>query len=133
MSKSSNVIFDGREARNALEADLYEAGAQFDGMGFDSYDNSIELYEVPRDYRMDETVQRILFDAGFSIAYVNHEDKWETHYRWDVGQDFKVSKGWRVSYPQKRGEGEKGIWVEKPIDSWPKEWFDTGYAVVKRP
>lgn len=110
--------------REALKA----AGVTF-RFGWDDYDNSIELYDVPPDYRLPEHIQEIIH-GGASTAYVNHTDKWETHYHWDCSVKFKPSNGWRVSYPHKRGDDEKSIFVEEVVPSWPKDWFDTGYAVV---
>jgi hypothetical protein len=126
----ANKIFEGERLRSNLEDTLLDAGAQFDDTGFDDYDNSLELFDVPDDYRLSPEVQEIIFKAGFSIAYINHKNKWETHYRFGP-EPFKEVEGWRVSYPQKRGKDEKGIWVENKIDSWPQDWFETGYAVVK--
>jgi len=60
---------------------------------------------------------------------MNHKNKWETHYNFAQGE-FKEIEGWRVSYPQKRGKDEKGILVEKLVESWPSEWFEKGYAVI---
>lgn len=124
-------IFDGSHAQGELEDALYAAGAKFETMGWDDYDCSLELYGVPSECRLSIEAQSAVHAAGFCKAYVNHKDKWETHYIFNPREPFKESKGWRVSYPHKRGEGEKGIWVEEVIDGWPKEWFETGYAAVK--
>ena len=48
-------------------------------------------------------------------------------------------EGWRVSYPHKRSYNENApdapydgsIWVEKPVPTWPQDWFDTGYVTIK--
>ena len=124
-------MFAGSDAESELDVQLYEAGVQWERSGFDWYDCSLELYGVPPDYRLSADVQRIIHAAGFAKVYVNHEDKWETHYSWPVGA-FKEAKGWRVSYPHKRNDGTTGIWVEDFLPSWPKEWFDTGYALIKK-
>ena len=79
----------------------------------------------PPDYRLSAEIRRVISKAGFAVVYVNHVDKWETHYKLPDGE------GWRVSYPHKRGGGEKSILVEAVVPTWPKEWFDTGYAVVR--
>jgi hypothetical protein len=126
----ADKIFEGERTRLELEDNLLDIGVQFESTGFDSYDNSFELFDVPDDYRLSAEAQEILFKAGFSVVYLNHKNKWETHYKFG-SEPLKEVEGWRVSYPQNRGKGEKGIWVENKIDSWPKEWFETGYAVVK--
>lgn len=123
-------LFDSNNAGSELEDQLEEAGVPFERIGWDWYDCSLEIFDVPSDYRLSEAAQRVIYDAGFAKAYVNHIDKWETHYSFKA--EFIVSKGWRVSYPHKRGPGEKGIWVEEFISGWPKDWFDTGYAIVKK-
>lgn len=121
-------------AQDELERRLASASIPFKSIGWDYYDGSLELHGVPAEYRLPIDAQRVIHEAGFVKAYVNHEDRWETHYTFHPREPFKKeSKGWRVSYPHKRGENEKGIWVEEFIENWPKEWFDTGYCIVKTP
>ena len=48
------------------------------------------------DARLTEAQQKIIYDAGFSIAYVNHTNGWETHYNWKRTEEFKPHDGWRV-------------------------------------
>lgn len=130
MSNLSGRLFRGvKGAKGELEALLKSAGVPFKSLGWDSYDNSVEIHGVPAPYRLSEDAQGAVYRSGFSTAYVNHADKWETHYRFGPG-DFVVSKGWRVSYPHKRGD-DGVIWVEEVVDTWPKEWFATGYCIVK--
>lgn len=124
-------MFDGLLAQGRLEDDLYYVGVEFEDTGFDDYDCSLELFDVPNHLRLSPEAQKIIYDAGFSKVYMNHKDKWETHYTFETGP-FKEVKGWRVSYPSKRGKNEKGIWVESKVDSWPLDWFETGYVVVKK-
>lgn len=117
-----------KKAVKKFEAALKDKGVQFTETSYDSYDNSMELYGVPPDYRLTpEVVDFILKDEGFGIAFVNHTDGWETHYT------HKYPNGWRVSHPHKRrdlGLGEdSAIWVEERPASWPKEWN----VVVKKP
>jgi hypothetical protein len=123
-------IWDGDYAGSELEEKLSDAGVPFERLGWDSYDVSLELHGVPADYRLNADAQKLINEAGFGKVYVNHVDKWETHYNFKK-DDFTEVKGWRVSYPHKRGEGEQGIWVEEQCPTWPRQWFDTGYAVVK--
>lgn len=126
----ADVIFNGIAEQGKLEDDLYDLGVLFEETSYDYYDCSIELYNVPNDYRLSEQVQRFLFDAGFLIVFLNHFDKWETHYHFYKDKNFPL-KGFRVSYPNKRGKDEKGIWVEEIVPSWPKEWFKNGHVIVK--
>lgn len=128
----ARMMFDGSGAEAELEARLYDAGmTEFDRLGWDEYDCSLEIYGVPAEFRLTEDMQRICHDAGFATVFVNHVDKWETHYNFR-GEEFKLSKGWRVSYPHKRNDGSKDIWVEGIIPNWPSEWFKTGYVKVKK-
>lgn len=124
-------LFTGSQAEAELEDVLDKAGVPYENLGWDGYDASVEIRGVPADYRLTNEAQQAIFDAGFSKAYVNHVDKWETHYTYDHRDAFKASDGWRVSYPHKRDDGKPGIWVEKHIPSWPKEWFDSGYVQIK--
>lgn len=123
-------MFDGSHAEGELETQLYEAGLKdFERLGCDWYDCSLEIYGVPPEFRLSEEMQRICHAAGFAKVYVNHTDKWETHY--NFSEEFKTSWGWRVSYPHKRGDKD-GIWVEAPVPGWPVDWFTSGYAKVKK-
>lgn len=126
-------MFDGFYAESALSDQLSDTGVEFDRLGHDYYDCSLELYGVPTGQRLSEAAQRAIHAAGFRKAYVNHSDQWETHYGFDPEKEFAVSKGWRVSYPRKRGEEGGKILVEAVVPTWPKEWFDTGYVLVKEP
>lgn len=135
MSESKTIaerLFDSHYAGCELEEQLEKAGAKFTSIGWDWYDNSVELFGVPPDYRLPVEVQKVIYEAGFWTAFVNHTDKWETHYGFDIKTKFKESKGWRVSYPHKRNANDDGaIWVEERVDGWPKEWFENGKCVVK--
>lgn len=104
----------------------------FKSIGWDDYDGSLEIYIVPSEWRMKPELQKILYEAGFIKAYVNHIDHWETHYSFGSINGFKSQPGWRVSYPHKRPEQSGSIWVEKTIPSWPKDWFETGYVLIKK-
>ena len=129
-STISARLYDGSRAEAEMEEQLDEAGAVYERIGWDYYDNSIELYDVPADHRLPEDAQRAIHAAGFSTAYVNHTDKWDTHYRFAPNEPFKPSDGWRVSYGHKRDDGGGPILVEKPVDSWPSDWLKTGYVKV---
>lgn len=125
-------LYDGTAAECEIEDQLADAGVQFEKIGWDHYDWSLEIFDVPPDHRLSEEAQRFAHSAGFAKVYVNHTDGWETHYSLPrPGKEFAPIKGWRVSYPHKRGPQENGIWVEEVCPTWPEEWFKTGYAIVK--
>ena len=130
--KLSDKLFASKHAESELEDLLAEVGVEFERIGWDEYDCSLELYGVPADHRLHADMQRIIQSEGFGKVYVNHTDKWETHYTFGH-REFKEVKGWRVSYPHKRKDDTKGILVEEAIPSWPKQWFETGYARVVKP
>lgn len=131
MSTIAARLFDGRDAETELEDALEAAGVKFERLGWDYYDCSVEIHGAPAADRLSADAQRAIHAAGFVKAYVNHVDKWETHYGFKPREEFAEAKGWRVSYPHKRGEDENGIWVEEVCKSWPREWFETGYCIVK--
>lgn len=144
----STTLFDYRRAESEFSDALCDAGfGDFTSIGGDDYDNSIELYGVSNEARMTEAAQRLLFDAGFSKAYVNHEDGWETHYTWS--KEFAVQPGWRRRYvkdpttattrmiggdlPEERGYFEINYWP----DGWGDqehgrcaEWLKSGYMRI---
>jgi len=120
VKKLNERLFDGSAAESEIEDCLSDAGVLFEKIGWDYYDNSLELYEVQPDYRLSDEAKKIIQDAGFSICYVNHTDKWETHY--GSGNEWK---GWRVSYPHKRDDGDTTIWLEEPVASWPTTFNTT--------
>lgn len=122
----AQIIFDGDFQKLVLEDALDETGMEFERMSFDDYDRSVEFYDVKNDHRLNEKASKIILDAGFNIAFLNHKDKWETHY--NKGSEFK--KGWRVSYPHKRGEEGGSILLEEDVEGWPKDWTKSGYVKV---
>jgi hypothetical protein len=128
--KIAEIMFEGERAKIALEDSLFDIGVPFEELGFDDYDCSLELFDVDDEYRLSVEAQKLIYDAGFIKVYMNHKNKWETHYTF-LSAPFKEVEGWRVSYPSKRGKEEKGIWVEKIVDGWPKDWLETGYVIVK--
>lgn len=88
----AETIFAGKHAKLSLEDELWDMGVQFEETSFDSYDCSIELLDVPDDYRLSLEAQELIFKAGFSIVFMNHKNKWETHYSFGQGP-FKEIKG----------------------------------------
>jgi hypothetical protein len=89
-------MFDGTFAEGELEEKLLDAGLDFlVDLRWDYYDGSLEIDSAPNDFRLSPEVQKIIFDSGFGMAYVNHEDKTETHYTWNC-REFKPVEGWRT-------------------------------------
>lgn len=131
MKTLAEKLFSGSHAKCEMESQLYDAGVQFDEIGWDYYDCSLEIYGVPADCRLTAAVQKIIYDSGFARVFVNHQDKWETHYTFPREGGFAEVKGWRVSYPHKRDDERGGIWVEEHVPTWPQKWFDTGYVLIK--
>ncbi len=115
-------LFEGTGAEQEIEQYLSDAGLEFDHIGWDDYDNSLEIYSVPPTARPSEAILNFIFDGGFSICYVNHTDNWETHY-----SSHKRPKGWRVSYPHKRNDGDPNVWLEEDP---PSSWTKLGFKVV---
>lgn len=123
---------DYKIASNKFKDELAKLGLNPASIGGDSYDQSVKLYGVDNEVRLSNDQQEMIFSNGFVKIYVTHKDGWETHYSSFYPDRPCPVKGWRVSYPHKRGDEEKGIWVEELVDSWPSEWFDTGYVQIKK-
>lgn len=119
-----------RAAAAEIRARLTADGVPYDHIGWDDYDWSLEIYGVAPEWRMSEELLRYFHEGGFAKVYVNHTDKWETHYGLDHRGPFERREGWRVSYPHKRGDGGS-IWTEKHVPTWPQDWFRTGYVKIK--
>ncbi len=119
-----------KAAKEEAERLLKDHGVPFASIGWDYYDESLEVHGVEPAWRMSGDARKALAAEGFATVYVNHTDGWETHYSLS-----NVSRpGWRVSYPNKgrrEGEHSAAIWVEARVDGWPAQWFDTGYVVIK--
>lgn len=124
----AEAMFAYHWAESEFESALSDAGFTYGKLGGDHYDNSVEFYHVEPNQRMSEAAQRIVYDAGFSKAYVNHTDGWETHYNWNQREPFKPYRGWRrryVSDPSASttrvivGEPDNGYWE---IGYWPEGW-----------
>lgn len=107
-------LFDATFAEAELESALI---LDFDHLGWDYYDGSLEIHGVAPDCRLDDAALVMLKEAGFSKIYVNHTDKWETHYGL---RGYGPHLPWRVSYPHKRKDGG-AISVEEVPSSWPAE------------
>ena len=123
----SEIAFEFSRAREEFESKIYGAGQKkfdFLKIGWDEYDNSLEIYEVPADHRLNEDQQVIIRDAGFSKCYVNHTDGWETHYNFGPNVSFPY-RGWR------RLQREGGFDVNYYPESWKGlNWLETGYIKV---
>jgi hypothetical protein len=122
MATVAERLFDAKHAECEIESAL--EGVDYEHLGWDDYDGSLEIHGAASDFRLSEELAEKLFGMGFGIIFVNHVDAWETHYN-------KGRPPWRVSYPHKRGDGSPAILVEEVVSSWPAEWFQTGYARVR--
>lgn len=122
MDSIAERMFDGSEAERELAYLLANAGFEADKIGHDSYDSSVEFYRIDNEVRLTEKQQKIIWDAGFCIAYVNHKDGWETHYHHN-------SKPWRKRQ-HKKENADGNIEVEEFPDSWPKKWLESGYVKI---
>jgi len=130
--------WDSMQAESRIGDGLAKAGLDdWESIGGDPYDNSIEIYGVADDVRLTAAQLEWLYLCGFSQVYVNHKDGWETHY----GLGAKPSvKGWRRRYvsdptatttnviagPENNGYFE----VSEFPDSFPKQWLENGYMRV---
>lgn len=121
----SQRLFDGNRAEGELE-ELLNA-VPFEKLGWDEYDNSLEICGVPPEYRASGEVLGIVAAAGFTLLFMHHTDHWETHY------SAPVWKPWRVSYPHKRPSDGRGILVEEIPASWPGSCTDGNYVEKMKP
>lgn len=125
----ADIAYDFDLARSRFEAALDDVGVQFEDLGWDHYDDSLEVIGAPDDLRLTEAAQRVIFDAGFSKVFVNHASGWETHYSWGPGE-FKPHRGWRRRYVPDPTATTTNVIVGAPnpgyteISYWPEGWGD---------
>jgi hypothetical protein len=145
MKRFADLMFDYHRAESDFTDALCDAGLEdWGSIGGDWYDGSLELHKVPNDARLNEAVQRVIFDAGFVKVYVNHLDGWETHYSWNHSEPFKPSRGWRRRYVSDPTATTTNVIAGEPnpgyfeISYWPKgwtgpgteKWLETGYMRI---
>lgn len=138
----ATAMFQYHDAECSFAEQICDAGfGDYNRIGGDHYDNSIEFYQVDDSARMNEAAQRVVYDAGFSKAFVNHKDGWETHYSWSQRDEFKPSRGWRRRYVNDPNATTTNVIAGEPkpgyyeISYWPdgwshKEWLDSGYMRI---
>ena len=89
----SETMFGYHWAESHFEEKLVEAGfGEFCSISGDHYDNSIEIHGVKDGAELGAEAQEVIYDAGFSIAFVNYNDGTERHYHFDLGKPFKEVK-----------------------------------------
>jgi hypothetical protein len=120
---------------SAFEDALESLIGEFDGLGHDSYDQSLEIYGAPEDTRLSEEAQKLIRDAGFGMVYLNHHGRgvranaWETIYS-GLGREALPVRGWRRRYITDASAGttreiggddpeERGYYE---ISYWPEGW-----------
>ena len=113
---------DQFEFESALEEAGLEQGKHYSRIGWDDYDCSIEFYNVENDVRFGVELQKIVADAGFIKAYVNHKDGWETHYTWKT--PFSPVRGWRRWMEHNKEPSPSGVTTLKKlkVSYWPEGW-----------
>lgn len=121
--------------------DLLAEGEDYDRLGTDDYDCSLEIRGAANDWRLSEAQQAYLFGAGFHKIYVNHSDGWETHYS---ASPVLPVRGWRRRYVPDRTATTTNVIAGEPnpgyyeISYWPsgwdqpgtKDWLATGYMRI---
>jgi hypothetical protein len=80
-AKFADLAFEFDKVKAEFEDDLFDL-INFDSIGWDFYDISLELYNVDNGARLSEEAQRFIYDAGFRKVYLNYSDGWEVHYSW---------------------------------------------------
>lgn len=96
----NDVMFEYYRAEEKFTDALVDAGwGAYDRVGGDSYDNSIEFHRCTDGERICEAAQRVIFDAGFSKCWTNHQDGSEWYYNWS-GKEFRYTKGTQHKAPK---------------------------------
>ena len=106
-------------------------GLDFSRITCDPYDNSVELYDVPIDVRLNSAAVDFIKSEGFSLCWLNHIDGWETLYRLCV-PDYPGwrKRQWKRKLPDGSPDPSGLIELEKRCDFWPNAWYESGYVTV---
>jgi hypothetical protein len=90
-----DIIARYQQSKEWLELELSRYNFErFKDIGADSYDGSIEFYDVADDDRLSEGAQKFLHNEGFTRAYLNHLNGIETVY--SLLADPINYRSWRV-------------------------------------
>lgn len=101
----SDKIFEGLDARYTLEDNFRDCHPELKDFefSFDWYDGSVEIYYVPKEFRLNEESFKLFKEAGFCVVFVNHCERgtsrnnfWQTHYTLTKENTYKDY--WRVNY-----------------------------------
>jgi hypothetical protein len=99
------------------------AGDDWESLGWDEYDASLEIYGCTPNLRLPQVAQDFIFGEGFDKIYVNHTDEWETHYN---------TPGTETPWRRKRMENG-GFEINFVPESWKPvsdDWLKSGYVTV---
>lgn len=58
----AETLYNGSSAENSIEEFLYDEGIEFEKIGWDDYDNSLEIYNVVDSVRLNEKQQKYISD-----------------------------------------------------------------------
>lgn len=98
-------LFDLTFIQNEIEDMLCNLGVEFEKIGWDYYDYSLELLGVHTDHRLTEEAQKAIHDCGFFRVCLNHKDGWETYYHWK--EPFEACEGWRKEKIKPKGDADE--------------------------
>jgi hypothetical protein len=113
-----------------FEDQLEDLIGEFEKLGHDDYDQSLEIWGAAEDVRLGLEAQRLIADAGFFKVYLNHgkpgeEGRWETHYT--LREPLPV-RGWRRRYVSDPNVSTTRV-IAGPVDNgyyeisyWPEGW-----------
>ena len=88
MNKLLEAFLEYNRLENELANELINAGfGNYVSNVYDFYDNSIEFYDVGDDEKLNDTHQQIIYNQGFSRAWLNHLNGKQTYY--DLQDKFK--------------------------------------------
>lgn len=126
-------VWAARHLFSRFEDDLKDLIGEFEKLGHDDYDQSLEIWGAPANARLGEEAQRLIRDAGFGRVYLNHglpgdEGRWETLYTFRDGP--LPVRGWHKRYVSDpsvsttrvlAGPADPGYYE---ISYWPESWND---------
>lgn len=129
----ADKMFEYLPLKDEFETELLKHVVNFERIGWDDYDNSLEIYNVPDDVRLKKEGLEFIYGCGFTRIYVNHKDGWQTHYH-TLSTKSISTRGWRRKEVPETPERSRHFLISYWPESWSdprcQNWLESGFMVI---